>query len=127
MGHAVAALIALLFVAGTISLIVVDHVRTAGRRRKEACVKVELVVAQKKDEDSRRLLERKIDENLEEMETLKGLSGIQSCTGMEVRAALAAAGNPKATHRMVTDSQVARDFYAKAEEVMRLSKKAANG
>lgn len=124
MVHGMAALLAGLLVLATVLVVAIDFVRTKIRRAREATVRSQIAAACEKD-DGTRHLEAKVNEKMEEIETLKGLSGIQSDIGYKVRAALAAG----TVSRRLSDSQIARDFQANAEEVMRLAKKkrAVNG
>ncbi len=128
MVHGIAALLAGLLVLATVLLVSIDFVRTRVRRAREHVIRGEMAKVLEAKDDGTRHLERQVDEKLEEMETLKGLSGITSGLGKEVRAKLVATTTGTGRGSRISDSQIARDFQAKAEEVMRLArKKPANG
>lgn len=121
MAHGIAMLIAAVLVIGTVLYISVDIIRSAAKNKQRAAC---LAQCQAPKTDTRHM-EREIDEKLEEMETLKGLSGIQSFTGQEVRAAIAAGAAPA---MKMSDSQITRNFQEKVDQVIReVEQRKSNG
>lgn len=109
--------IAIVLVAATILFLLVDYVR--GKIKSHRQAKVRAVVEQKIRQTDTRSMERSVDDKLEEMETLKGLSGkFSSAMGMQVRAAMAC---PQESRKRLSDSQIVKDMAAKNAEIERLA------
>lgn len=110
--------IAIALVVATILFLLIDYARGKVKHYRQA--KAKAVVEQKIQQADTRSMERSVDEKLEEMETLKGLSGkFSSAMGMQVRASMASP--PEAQKKKLSDSQIVKDMAAKNAEIERLA------